>query len=48
MLRGKFGQIGNHLRDGHITMDAFQQVNIEERWMDEKNTGSLYERSSSL
>lgn len=26
MLRGKFGQIGSKLGDGHIVMDAFQQV----------------------
>lgn len=26
MLRGKFGQIGKEFRDGHITMDAFEQV----------------------
>lgn len=26
MLRGKFGQIGKDLGDGHVTMDAFQQA----------------------
>lgn len=32
MLRGKFGQIGKDFRDGHITMDAFEQVRrIESR-----------------
>lgn len=29
MLRGKFGQIGSEFRDGHITMDAFEQVYIK-------------------
>lgn len=26
MLRGTFGEIGKDFRDGHVVMDAFQQV----------------------
>lgn len=29
MLRGRFGAIGKDFRDGHIVMDAFQQVGME-------------------